>query len=581
MCSLLSPEDLIEEFSHTIIHQRDGPSPPNEAEGAAPATAQPKAGGAAASRQGREGSSARPKSGTGAGAGAASTAGRGLGKPQRVAVPPAVTKRPSGPSAGATVGGAGKKTAGGTRGKSPGPTEREEEDPTQRALRLKEAADVREAMREQIKRDRQANKSKAASSCGKTLSAFEIVLSSSGGGGAVAAAAGGAAGGAGAGGGSSANGPSSGPNADVVVSRVVPDAQVRGALQQAFPGTRLLTEDERRTAQEDLTRRQQEVVAQVQGSQEKGEKGRAMLNEAQRELLEINRLRNAVSRRYVLVRTDPEAASTSDFPQAGSTIAGIPVEHVAVIDELEDDADEVDDEEDDYDEDLEEEAAQDETRAGETMRVGQTIRPHGATRADPAKPLLATRADPIDPLGATMRVPLPAGKLPTDLRSTGRSAVAWEIGGTPQKPEEGSRGGATGGIAFDVTLDAPASKAMRASQKAASGKRAPEAPAPETPGARTPESASNTLTVPAQLFGAGTPLSDKVLRLRTHLVEQLGGQSAFDRVYKYVSREESGEQQSGEREAILAFMAEQGQRELLPLVHTLLYLEDALGTRKV
>ena len=86
--------------------------------------------------------------------------------------------------------------------------------------------------------------------------------------------------------------------------------------------------------------------------------------------------------------------------------------------------------------------------------------------------------------------------------------------------------------------------------------------------------------MPAQLFGAGTPLSDKVLRLRTHLVEQLGGQSAFDRVYKYVSREESGEQQSGEREAILAFMAEQGQRELLPLVHTLLYLEDALGTRK-
>ena len=56
-------------------------------------------------------------------------------------------------------------------------------------------------------------------------------------------------------------------------------------------------------------------------------------------------------------------------------------------------------------------------------------------------------------------------------------------------------------------------------------------------------------------------------------------QSAFDRVYDYVSREENGAQQSGEREAILAFMAEHGQRELLPLVHTLLYLEDALGTR--
>ena len=44
-------------------------------------------------------------------------------------------------------------------------------------------------------------------------------------------------------------------------------------------------------------------------------------------------------------------------------------------------------------------------------------------------------------------------------------------------------------------------------------------------------------------------------------------------------REESGEQQAGEREKVLAFMAEQGQRELLPLVHTLLYLEDALGAR--
>ena len=29
----------------------------------------------------------------------------------------------------------------------------------------------------------------------------------------------------------------------------------------------------------------------------------------------------------------------------------------------------------------------------------------------------------------------------------------------------------------------------------------------------------------------------------------------------------------------LAFMADQGQRELLPLVHTLLYLENALSAR--
>ena len=89
----------------------------------------------------------------------------------------------------------------------------------------------------------------------------------------------------------------------------------------------------------------------------------------------------------------------------------------------------------------------------------------------------------------------------------------------------------------------------------------------------------STLTVPAQLFGAGTPLSNKVSKLRSHLIEQMGSEGAFARVYDYVSREESGEQQAGEREQILAFMAEHGQRELLPLVHTLLYLEEALGAR--
>ena len=59
----------------------------------------------------------------------------------------------------------------------------------------------------------------------------------------------------------------------------------------------------------------------------------------------------------------------------------------------------------------------------------------------------------------------------------------------------------------------------------------------------------------------------------------MGSEGAFAHVYDYVSREESGEQQAGEREQILAFMAEHGQRELLPLVHTLLYLEEALGAR--
>ena len=57
-----------------------------------------------------------------------------------------------------------------------------------------------------------------------------------------------------------------------------------------------------------------------------------------------------------------------------------------------------------------------------------------------------------------------------------------------------------------------------------------------------------------------------------------GSREAFERVYEYVAREESGEQQSGEREEILAFMAD--RRDALPLVHTLLYLEEALDVRK-
>ena len=64
--------------------------------------------------------------------------------------------------------------------------------------------------------------------------------------------------------------------------------------------------------------------------------------------------------------------------------------------------------------------------------------------------------------------------------------------------------------------------------------------------------------------------------LRNYLMSELGSKDAFERVYDYVSREEIGEQQSGEREQILAFLSNQGKRELLPIVHTLIYLEDAL-----
>jgi hypothetical protein len=48
-------------------------------------------------------------------------------------------------------------------------------------------------------------------------------------------------------------------------------------------------------------------------------------------------------------------------------------------------------------------------------------------------------------------------------------------------------------------------------------------------------------------------------------------------VYDYCCREENGVQEDGEREAMLALMA--GKQELLPLVHTLLYLEETLEMR--
>ena len=58
-----------------------------------------------------------------------------------------------------------------------------------------------------------------------------------------------------------------------------------------------------------------------------------------------------------------------------------------------------------------------------------------------------------------------------------------------------------------------------------------------------------------------------------YLEEKLGVPT-FQKVYAYVSREENGEQESGEREAILALLAH--QKDQLPLVHTLVYLQEAL-----
>ena len=140
---LLSPEELIAEFSHTIIHAGGGPLAAGADDGGAAA-----GGSKPPSRTGRD--TGRPASGKGGAApSAAATAARTKGgrPPPAPGGAPSVTKKTSG---GGTTGGA-KKTAGGARGKSPAPLEREEEDPTARAMRLQSAEDRREAMRAQVR----------------------------------------------------------------------------------------------------------------------------------------------------------------------------------------------------------------------------------------------------------------------------------------------------------------------------------------------------------------------------------------------------------------------------------------------
>ena len=80
-----------------------------------------------------------------------------------------------------------------------------------------------------------------------------------------------------------------------------------------------------------------------------------------------------------------------------------------------------------------------------------------------------------------------------------------------------------------------------------------------------------------QLLSEAPTLSSKIETLRLHLEERLGGCAALRRVYDYCCREENGVQEDGEREVMLALMA--GKQELLPLVHTLLYLEETLEMR--
>ena len=302
------------------------------------------------------------------------------------------------------------------------------------------------------------------------------------------------------------------------------DGDIRRALEDAYPGTRLLTEAERRISHESLLRRQQEVVSRVQSSQLKGEAGRAALNEAQRELLDISRIRAATSKRYVLLRTD---GGTTTVMQPGTVIAGVQVEEIGFIDE--EDA-EVEPDAEDADED----DALEEVTFGGTGALAATVR-------------LAGNSGNVHGEGRGAAVDM-------------RASLAWDCGFSSQSAETVAEAAPTladadrrhGGIRFDVTLDSnpKANKRPGRLQEDARSEAASE-PA-RAAAAPAGCDASATLSVPAQLFGVGRPLASKVERLRAHLEEKLGSRAAFNRVYDYVSREESGEQQSGEREEILA-----------------------------
>uniref|UniRef100_A0A7S2GBD7 non-specific serine/threonine protein kinase n=1 Tax=Haptolina brevifila TaxID=156173 RepID=A0A7S2GBD7_9EUKA len=506
----LDPEAIVAEFSHTVIRQ--------------PAFGSDK--GAEGGGTGAPSSSSRPRTAAG-GAGAAAT---GKGRPKTTTGAGAgATKRA--PSRGGAGGAGATRAPGGARRPSPGPPEPQEETSAQRAQRQKEDEERRIAMREQIKRDRlaYAKTQKAAPT------ATEIVEQAV-----------------------QAQHTAARPAREFAAVHHAPPGEVddstRRALEKAYPGTRLLTEDERRASHESLIRRQQEVVARVQSSQLKGEAGRAALNEAQRELLDISRIQNAMSKRYVLLRTGAYAGA-AEAMMPGTIIAGVPIEEVGLIDE--DDAEIEDDVEEEIEDDVEDAGS----ALAATLRVGSASGGQSASGFE-----------------RTVRV----GAAPADMRSS----LRWDCGSLQGMPAteasstmDGSDGGRRhGGIKFDVTLESGSKALKPPARQALDGRREPAQEAGTAGLAGASGDASTTLSVPAQLFGVGRPLASKVDKLRAHLEDKLGSRQAFERVYDYVSREEKSEQQSGEREEILAFMAD--QRDLLPLVHTLLYLEEALDVRK-
>ena len=520
----LDPDALIDEFSHTVIRE----AVPNMTES-------PKAGAPSQDAVKSATSASRPKpidQGTSANA---------PSKVRGKCAPPAGSAAARRASGQCGNGPANVKPIG-TRRSSPGPRETtSEETGAQRAQRLRGEEDRRIAMREQIKRDRLAYartrgkaEPTAAEIVERTVTTGKVEDIE----------------------------PGSTSHSLPLVAEI--SDNVRRALEAAFPRTRLLTQEERRMSHDSLLRRQHEVVSRVQNSQLKGEAGRMALNEAQRELLDISRIRAATSKRYVLLHS-ADSQPTTPLP-GGTVIAGVPIEEIGHINE--DDAD-----------------------------VDDTVEDEHGTEAIRSSAGVAA----VDGLSRTIRA--------DEQISQGDQSNTLEPNSTVsavRPAQEAER--RQGGIKFDLVLENNPQFVRRPSKHDGRG---------GTTRTSTPSTvdASTTLNVPAQLFGVGRPLANKVERLRSHLEDKLGGKEAFDRVYEYVGREESGEHQSGEREEILAvinllshstccmplhvtqvayayfhialtflccqmcpqFMAD--RRDLLPLVHTLLYLEEALDVR--
>jgi len=323
-----------------------------------------------------------------------------------------------------------------------------------------------------------------------------------------------------------------------------------------------------------------EVMDRVQASRVKGEAGRALLNRAQRELLTISRVLGAVSKAYVLVRL----ASSAEPPLTVVGVDGVSVDEVGLLDSA----------------DAEVDHAGGAARASGADSDFELDEPSGGPQeaelpVDTAGPSDALDAPAVgacaqperrNPSSAGEEVSVGAPTATPALERTQRAPLAWEIsppaaelprsgGGAPMPVSAERR---TGGVAFDIAFDGPPSVGRQASHVGGASRLAP--PAAER--SRSAEAAvqggqASRAELPTHLFSGGSSLSSKVETLRMHLEQNLGGQAALQKVLSYVVREESGEQREGEREEMLSFMAD--QKSLLPLVHTLLYLEEALGVR--